>query len=135
MKDPASDFSLKHQPPEYYKCHLHTVLEKEKEGGGREERRELNGDEAETFGLNGVSLSLRERQNYEICLMVKPTDVLTMRYLVICRLLILESYISSETLNRIKIFTAIFLWKYNLVVYLYVLYVYLDILFYFVKLL
>lgn len=33
MKDPASDFSLKHQPLEYYKCHLHTVLEKEKEGG------------------------------------------------------------------------------------------------------
>lgn len=34
MKDPASDFSLKHQPLEYYKCHLHAVLEKEKEGGG-----------------------------------------------------------------------------------------------------
>ena len=38
MKDPASDFFLKQQPLEYYKCHLHTVLEKEKEGGLKEER-------------------------------------------------------------------------------------------------
>lgn len=32
MKDPASDFFLKQQPLEYYKCHLHAVWEKEKEG-------------------------------------------------------------------------------------------------------
>ncbi len=62
MKDPASDFFLKQQPLEYYKCHLHTVLEKEKEGGMRWRRREKGaeqqcGDEAETFGLNGMSLS------------------------------------------------------------------------------
>lgn len=31
MKDPAVDLSLKHQPLEYYKCHLHTVLEKKKQ--------------------------------------------------------------------------------------------------------
>lgn len=62
MKDPASDFFLKHQPLEYYKCHLHTVLEKEKEGGMRWKKKEKGakwhrGDEAETFGLNGMSLS------------------------------------------------------------------------------
>lgn len=45
MKDPASDFLLKHQPPEYYKCHLQAVLEKEVDevgGGGRKKRRELD---------------------------------------------------------------------------------------------
>lgn len=61
MKDPASDFFLKHQPLEYYKCHLHTVLEKEKEGGMRRRRTEKRAkpccDEAETSGLNGMSLS------------------------------------------------------------------------------
>lgn len=35
MKDPASDFFLKHQPLEYYKCQLHAVLEKGREGGWR----------------------------------------------------------------------------------------------------
>lgn len=41
MKDPASDFLLKHQPPEYYKCHLHAVLENgvdEVVGGGRKRK-------------------------------------------------------------------------------------------------
>lgn len=68
MKDPASDFFLKHQPLEYYKCHLHAVLEKEREGGvtevrgGKERRAKWHlGDEAETFGLNGTSLSRRVR--------------------------------------------------------------------------
>lgn len=36
MKDPASDFLLKHHPPEYYKCHLHAVLEKEVDEVGGE---------------------------------------------------------------------------------------------------
>lgn len=60
MKDPASDFFLKHQPLEYYKCHLHTVLEKEKEGGwgeGEKGVKQHRGDEAETCGLKGMSLS------------------------------------------------------------------------------
>lgn len=40
MKDAASDLLLKHQPPEYYKCHLHAVLEKEVDevGGAREKQ-------------------------------------------------------------------------------------------------
>lgn len=38
MKDPAVDLSLKRQPLEYYKCHLHTVLEKKRQMDG------LNGD-------------------------------------------------------------------------------------------
>lgn len=44
MKDPASDFLLKHQPPEYYKCHLHAVLEKEVDevGGERKMRKEVD---------------------------------------------------------------------------------------------
>lgn len=33
MKDPAVDLSLKHQPLEYYKCHLHTVLGKKEADG------------------------------------------------------------------------------------------------------
>lgn len=60
MKDPASDFFLKHQPLEYYKCHLHTVLETEKGGRRRKERGSYKrhcGDKAETCGLNGMSLS------------------------------------------------------------------------------
>lgn len=66
MKDPASDFLLKHQPPEYYKCHLHAVLENgvdEVVGGRAQEKNEKGGrchfgDEAETFGPHGASLSL-----------------------------------------------------------------------------
>lgn len=63
MKDPASDFLLKHQPPEYYKCHLHAVLEKEVGwvGGRKKMRRRAGchlGDEAETFGWQGLSLSV-----------------------------------------------------------------------------
>lgn len=61
MKDPASDFLLKHQPPEYYKCHLHAVLEKgvgEGGGGGRDVARCHLGEEAETFGWREMSLSL-----------------------------------------------------------------------------
>ena len=42
MKDPAADLSLKQQPLEYYKCHLHTVLERKKEW-----RDEVNGDKAQ----------------------------------------------------------------------------------------
>lgn len=46
MKDPASDFLLKHQPPEYYKCHLHAALEKEVDevvgGGERKTRKEVD---------------------------------------------------------------------------------------------
>lgn len=30
MKDPVVDLSLKHQPLEYYKCHLHMILWGEK---------------------------------------------------------------------------------------------------------
>lgn len=66
MKDPASDFSVKQQPLEYYKCHLHTVLEKKKEEEeGRfevleEKRRGVllhNLDGAEIYEVNGMSLS------------------------------------------------------------------------------
>lgn len=43
MKDPASDFFLKQHPLEYYKCHLHAVLENEREGGDEGgKRRELS---------------------------------------------------------------------------------------------
>lgn len=52
MKDPAPDFFLKHQPLEYYKCHLQAVLEKG-EGRGLAEMRV--GREADTIvGLNGT---------------------------------------------------------------------------------
>lgn len=61
MKDPASDFLLKHQPPEYYKCHLQAVLEKEVDEVGEKKENGARchlGDEAETFEWCGVSLSL-----------------------------------------------------------------------------
>lgn len=34
MKDPTADITLKYQPLEYYKCHLHTVLEKINQADG-----------------------------------------------------------------------------------------------------
>lgn len=41
MKDLASDFLLKHQPPEYYKCHLYMLFWKKKwmRWGGRKTRK------------------------------------------------------------------------------------------------
>lgn len=66
MKDPASDFFLKHQPLEYYKCHLHTVLEKEKEEvWGKGEVKRHHGDEAKPCW--DVFISVHEKQRCEIC--------------------------------------------------------------------
>lgn len=59
MKDPASDFLLKQQPLEYYKCHLHAVLGKREEGDLRCAGVQWHSlGEAETCGLNGMSCYL-----------------------------------------------------------------------------
>ena len=81
MKDPASDFFLKHQPLEYYKCHLHTVLEKEKEGGLRLRRKE-RGEPSIAMVMKqkvvdwDVFISVSEWQRCDICLIMKLAEML-----------------------------------------------------------